>query len=77
MRLRFPQDQYRGEVPCTEAQLATIFKDHDTNGDGKLSRSELDLAFRKLGSRWPWFRSVDGFVMLTRMVMDLSISKRS
>ncbi|KAG2666381.1 hypothetical protein I3760_15G057100 [Carya illinoinensis] len=51
----------KGEVPCTEAQLTAIFKDHDTNGDGKLSWSELDLAFKNLGSRWPWFRTEGGF----------------
>ncbi|GMP81027.1 hypothetical protein CsSME_00035879 [Camellia sinensis var. sinensis] len=33
----------------TEEQLKGILKRYDTNGDGKLSRKELKVAFRSLG----------------------------
>ncbi|KAF5747053.1 putative Calcium-binding EF-hand family protein [Tripterygium wilfordii] len=39
-------------VNLTEGQLKTIFKEHDINGDGEISKEELKKAFQKLGS---WF----------------------
>lgn len=38
-------------LSLNEEQLKVIFKEHDTNGDGRLSREELSKAFQKLGSR--------------------------
>ncbi|XWS25630.1 hypothetical protein CRYUN_Cryun27aG0084400 [Craigia yunnanensis] len=39
-----------------EEKLKVIFKEHDTNGDGRLSKEELLKAFQKLGSRNPGWR---------------------
>ncbi|KAG6674707.1 hypothetical protein I3842_15G058000 [Carya illinoinensis] len=57
VRFSFP----KGEVPCTEERLKTIFENHDKNKDGKLSRQEVMAAFEELGSRWHWFRANDVF----------------
>ncbi|KDP38360.1 hypothetical protein JCGZ_04285 [Jatropha curcas] len=43
-------------LSLTEEQLKAIFKEHDTNGDGRLSKDEIKLAFQQLGSRLPGWR---------------------
>ncbi|XWS21175.1 hypothetical protein CRYUN_Cryun30bG0032800 [Craigia yunnanensis] len=43
-------------LTLNEEQLKVIFKEHDTNGDGRLSKKELSEAFQKLGSRNPGWR---------------------
>ncbi|XWS24249.1 hypothetical protein CRYUN_Cryun28dG0084900 [Craigia yunnanensis] len=43
-------------LTLNEEQLKVIFKEHDTNGDGRLSKEELSKAFKKLGSRNPGWR---------------------
>ncbi|KAK8707986.1 hypothetical protein V6N13_059034 [Hibiscus sabdariffa] len=43
-------------LTLNEEQLKALFKEHDTNGDGRLSKDELLQAFRKLGSRNPSWR---------------------
>ncbi|KAF2309833.1 hypothetical protein GH714_005320 [Hevea brasiliensis] len=40
----------------TEGQLKAIFKEHDANGDGRLSKEEMKKAFQQLGSRLPGWR---------------------
>ncbi|OAY22908.1 hypothetical protein MANES_18G036100v8 [Manihot esculenta] len=40
----------------TEDQLKALFKEHDVNGDGLLSKEEIKKAFQKLGSRLPGWR---------------------
>ncbi|KAG7020569.1 hypothetical protein SDJN02_17255, partial [Cucurbita argyrosperma subsp. argyrosperma] len=64
-------------VPFTEEQLAAIFKSHDRDGDGKLSKEELKQAFNYLGSRFSSFRvkealraadtNGDGFISMDEM----------
>ncbi|KAG6585661.1 putative calcium-binding protein CML15, partial [Cucurbita argyrosperma subsp. argyrosperma] len=44
-------------VPVSEEQLLDIFKSHDRDGDGKLSKEELKQAFSYLGSRFSAFRA--------------------
>ncbi|XP_023538265.1 probable calcium-binding protein CML15 [Cucurbita pepo subsp. pepo] len=44
-------------VPISEEQLLDIFKSHDQDGDGKLSKEELKQAFSYLGSRFSAFRA--------------------
>ncbi|CAL5418128.1 unnamed protein product [Camellia sinensis] len=44
-------------LPLTEEQLKGILKRYDTNGDGKLSRKELKVAFRSLGLRFSGLRA--------------------
>lgn len=36
-------------VPLSEEQIKGLLKRYDTNGDGRLSRKELEVAFRRLG----------------------------
>ncbi|EOY14494.1 Calcium-binding EF-hand family protein, putative [Theobroma cacao] len=43
-------------LTLNEGQLKAIFKEHDTDGDGCLSKEELSKAFQKLGSRYPGWR---------------------
>ncbi|XVE70051.1 hypothetical protein DITRI_Ditri10aG0040400 [Diplodiscus trichospermus] len=43
-------------LTLNEEQLKVIFKEHDINGDGRLSKEELLKAFQKLGSRNPGWR---------------------
>ncbi|XVE55917.1 hypothetical protein DITRI_Ditri03aG0195600 [Diplodiscus trichospermus] len=43
-------------ITLNEGQLKAIFKEHDTNGDGRLSKEELWKAFQKLDSRNPGWR---------------------
>ncbi|OMO78982.1 Calcium-binding EF-hand [Corchorus capsularis] len=40
-------------IKLTEEQLKKIFKDHDSNKDGRLSKEELSNAFRKMGYHKP------------------------
>ncbi|XWS25629.1 hypothetical protein CRYUN_Cryun27aG0084300 [Craigia yunnanensis] len=47
-------------LPLTEAQLKSIFKRFDTNGDGRLSKQELRDAFASLGSYLPGWRAGRG-----------------
>ena len=44
-------------VPLTEDQLKGLLKRFDTNGDGKLSKKELKVAFRKLGLKHSGWRA--------------------
>ncbi|CAN4114516.1 unnamed protein product [Withania somnifera] len=42
-------------LPISDEQLKGIFKKYDKNGDGKISKQELKLAFKEMGlsfSRW-------------------------
>ncbi|KAK4713485.1 hypothetical protein R3W88_019392 [Solanum pinnatisectum] len=42
-------------VPISEEQLKEILKKYDKNGDGKISKQELKLAFKEMGlnfCRW-------------------------
>ncbi|BFG40767.1 hypothetical protein CerSpe_270410 [Prunus speciosa] len=58
----------------TEEQLMKLFKSHDKNRDGQLSKDELIGVFKELGSRWPTIRASlammyadgnrDGFISL-------------
>ncbi|KAE8713416.1 BRI1 kinase inhibitor 1 [Hibiscus syriacus] len=43
-------------LTLNEEQLKALFKEHDTDGDGRLSKEELLKAFRVLGSRNPSWR---------------------
>ena len=44
-------------VPLTEDQLKGLLKRYDTNGDGRLSKKELKVAFRNLGLKHGGWRS--------------------
>ncbi|CAL5332387.1 unnamed protein product [Camellia sinensis] len=46
--------------PLNEEQLKGIFKKHDKNGDGRLSRKELKKAFEELGAWIPDWRALRG-----------------
>lgn len=56
-------------VLYTKDQLMNVFKSHDADGDGKLSREELKKAFKYLGSRWVHIELSrhSGVLMLTMM----------
>ncbi|KAG7029343.1 Calcium-binding protein CML37, partial [Cucurbita argyrosperma subsp. argyrosperma] len=64
-------------VPFSEEQLASVFKNHDGDGDGKLTKEELKQAFDYLGSRFSSFRveealraadiDGDGFISMAEM----------
>ncbi|KAK8624317.1 hypothetical protein V6N13_065664 [Hibiscus sabdariffa] len=43
-------------LAINEEHFKAIFKEQDTNGDGRLSKEELLKAFEKLGSRNPGWR---------------------
>lgn len=45
-----------GHLTFTEGQLKALFKEHDVNGDGRLSKEEIKKAFQQLGSRFPGWR---------------------
>jgi Ca2+-binding EF-hand superfamily protein len=45
-------------VSFTRDQLMNIFRSHDLDGDGKLSRKEVKAAFGYLGSRWDSYRAL-------------------
>ena len=47
-------------APVPEDVLKKIFKNHDTNNDGLLSKQELRNAFKDLGSWFPGFRATGG-----------------
>nr|GLL48259.1 probable calcium-binding protein CML15 [Ipomoea trifida] len=40
-----------------ETQIKDVLKRYDTNGDGRLSKQELKLAFRGMGVRLPSWRA--------------------
>ncbi|KAL7262113.1 hypothetical protein ACSBR1_000488 [Camellia fascicularis] len=48
------------DQPLEEEQLKGIFKKHDQNGDGRLSRKELKKAFEELGAWIPDWRAWRG-----------------
>lgn len=67
-----PKDCYRTLVPTSdnkknaqvslnesvnEEQLMILLKRYDTNGDGRLSKQELQDAFKSLGSTFPAWRA--------------------
>ncbi|KAF5747051.1 calcium-binding protein CML16 [Tripterygium wilfordii] len=43
-------------APSEKAQLTTIFRDHDIDKDGEISKEELKKAFQKLGAWFPEWR---------------------
>lgn len=47
-------------VPYTREQLREVFKKHDINKDGKLSRDEVKAAFVEFKAFWPWFSTEQG-----------------
>ncbi|KAK2977564.1 hypothetical protein RJ640_007039 [Escallonia rubra] len=48
------------KVRTTENQLKGIFRKHDKNGDGVLSKEELKEAFKYLGALIPGWRASCG-----------------
>lgn len=50
-------------VPFTEEQLAGVFKNHDSDGDGRLTKEELKAAFSYLGSRFSAFRAEEALLV--------------
>ncbi|KAI5354493.1 hypothetical protein L3X38_007388 [Prunus dulcis] len=69
------------KVPYTKEQIREVFKRHDKNGDGQLSKQELDAAFDELGAKWPPFRAWfarryaddngDGFISIDKELSKL------
>ncbi|KAJ9186729.1 hypothetical protein P3X46_002272 [Hevea brasiliensis] len=55
MPLSVPKSVNR-DMSFTEGQLKALFKEHDANGDGRLSKEEIKKAFQQLGSRFPGWR---------------------
>ncbi|PKI50643.1 hypothetical protein CRG98_028955 [Punica granatum] len=49
---------------ATDSKIKDYFMKFDTNRDGKLSKQELKMAFRGLGSRAPWLRAL---LVISRM----------
>ncbi|KAK2977563.1 hypothetical protein RJ640_007038 [Escallonia rubra] len=47
----------KGKIAPAEDQLKGIFKKHDKNGDGLLSKEELKEAFKYLGALIPGWRA--------------------
>ena len=41
----------------TDKQIKEVFREHDKNGDGKLSKAELAESFKKLGALFPGWRA--------------------
>ncbi|KAL5558880.1 hypothetical protein UlMin_035091 [Ulmus minor] len=70
----------RMDVAWTKDQLSDTFKKFDKNGDNKLSREELQEAFKYLKSRWPYYRvrgalnqaddNDDGFIDLKNQELE-------
>ncbi|KAL6296272.1 hypothetical protein ACE6H2_004414 [Prunus campanulata] len=68
-------------VPYTEDLIMKVFKSHDKNGDGQLSKDELNAAFKELGSKWPSIRASlakhyaddnrDGFISIEKELSKL------
>ncbi|BFG18414.1 hypothetical protein CerSpe_046880 [Prunus speciosa] len=68
-------------APCTEDLIMKVFKSHDKNGDGQLSKDELNAAFKELGSKWPSIRASlakhyaddnrDGFISIEKELSKL------
>ncbi|KAF3961267.1 hypothetical protein CMV_014092 [Castanea mollissima] len=48
---------YKPLPPTNEKQLRDTFQKYDTDGDGHLSKAELENAFKSLGSRMPNWRA--------------------
>ncbi|PHT65274.1 hypothetical protein T459_29699 [Capsicum annuum] len=49
---------YKGvSLPITKDQLKGIFKKYDKDGDGKISKQELKLAFKEMGLNFPGLRA--------------------
>ncbi|KAJ4842845.1 hypothetical protein Tsubulata_045052 [Turnera subulata] len=55
-----PPDTKAGEVSLVEEQLKNIFKQFDTDHNGRLSKDELREAFRYLGAFLPGYRANRG-----------------
>ncbi|GFS46603.1 hypothetical protein Acr_00g0103270 [Actinidia rufa] len=62
-------------VSLTEDQLKGLLKRYDTNGDGRLSKKELKVAFRNLGLKHSGGRNAR-FNTRTPMEMGSSVRKR-
>ena len=48
---------YKPLPPTNEKQLRDTFQKYDSNGDGLLSKAELENAFKSLGSHMPNWRA--------------------
>uniref|UniRef100_A0A7N2KRT4 EF-hand domain-containing protein n=1 Tax=Quercus lobata TaxID=97700 RepID=A0A7N2KRT4_QUELO len=48
---------YKPLPPMNEKQLRDTFQKYDSNGDGLLSKAELENAFKSLGSHMPNWRA--------------------
>ena len=74
----------RTDVAWTKDQLSDTFKKFDKNGDNKLSREELQEAFKHLKSRWPYYRvrgaldqadgNDDGFIDLKNQEFEILVN---
>ncbi|CAL8102038.1 unnamed protein product [Prunus armeniaca] len=74
-------------VPYTEEEIMKVFKSHDKNGDGQLSKEELKEAFKELGSKSPplraWFAknyaddNRDGFISIDKELSKLVKCKKT
>ncbi|XP_028067627.1 calmodulin-like protein 5 [Camellia sinensis] len=60
--------------PLNEEELKGIFKKHDKNGNGRLSRKELKKTFEELGAWIPDWRALRDFA--TQMPMLKGIFKK-
>ncbi|KAK4342530.1 hypothetical protein RND71_038346 [Anisodus tanguticus] len=48
-------------LPISNEQLKGIFKKYDKNGDGKISKQELKLAFKEMSLRFSGWRAGRAF----------------
>ncbi|KAG2666377.1 hypothetical protein I3843_15G054400 [Carya illinoinensis] len=62
-------------VPYSREDLMDVFNKCDKNGDGKLSRNELQAAFKVLGSNCPFFVAI-GELLLGDKNRDGFINKQ-